>query len=183
MSGSTKTDGATPPLESFLRDRRQWLLRRALGLCRTSSDAEDLVQETFMRFLAAFQPARALPDEAVCASWLISTMTNCFYDQLRRRRTQERGAQDPTLMPAGAVPAEAPAPLPFDRLTDEQMSSAIQRLTPRVRGTLELHVRGRKYREIAEELGIPPGTVAKRLHLARAKLRTLLEPLMQGGEH
>jgi len=183
MSGSIKTDGAGPHLESFLHERRQWLLRRALGLCRTPSDAEDLVQETFMRFLTAFQHAQALPDEGVCASWLISTMTNCFYDQLRRRRTQERGAQDPALASSAVVPAEAPAPLPFDRLTDEQMTSAIQRLTPRVRSTLELHVRGRKYREIADELGIPAGTVAKRLHMARAKLRTLLEPLMQGGEH
>jgi DNA-directed RNA polymerase specialized sigma24 family protein len=60
-----------------------------------------------LRFLAAFQSARALPDEAVCASWLISAMTNCFYDQLRRRRTQERGARDPAI-------ARRTAPLPED---------------------------------------------------------------------
>ena len=103
--------------------------------------------------------------------------------ELRRRRTQERGAQDPALVQAAEGGAEAPVPLSYDRVTDEQMSSAIQRLSPRVRSAMELHVQGRKYREIASELGIPSGTVAKRLHLARAKLRTLLEPLMRQGEH
>lgn len=168
-----------PDMEVFLQERRSWLLRRAQGLCRTKTDAEDLVQETFTRFLTSFGPASPLPDENICASWLISTMTNCFYDQLRRQRTRDRGANEL----AREMTAEPTVRSLYERISDEQFASAIQALSPRIRSTMEMHAQGRKYHEIASELGIPSGTVAKRLHLGRAKLRSLLEPLLQQGDH
>jgi len=181
MSGSIKTEGAANPrLEALLSERRSWLLSRAQHLCRTRADAEDLVQETFMRFLAAFGQASPLPSDAHCASWLISTMTNCFYDQLRRQRTRERGAADPALgMESQAAPEPGSA---YERVSDAQLRQAVQSLSPKVRGAMELHVQGRKYREIAGILGVPAGTVAKRLHLAREQLHRLLVPLLRGGD-
>lgn len=182
MSGSLKSDVAmSPQIEALLSARRPWLLIRAQQLCRTRADAEDLVQEAFMRFLAAFGQVSPLPSENVCASWLVSTITNCFYDQLRRQRTREKGSVDPTLVQAEE--AEPAARSVYDRISDEQFNSAIQSLSPRVRTAIEMHAQGRKYHEIADELGIPMGTVAKRLHLARAKLRNLLEPILRGGDN
>jgi len=170
---------SSPRLETFLQERRSWLLRQALGLCRTRTDAEDLVQEAFARFLAAFSPPTPMPADHVCASWLISTMTNCFYDQLRRQRTRERGVPDLALAQPPEATAEPAARSLYDCISDDEFSRAIRTLSPRLRTTMEMHARGRKYHEIASELGIPSGTVAKRLHLGRAKLRSLLEPLLR----
>jgi RNA polymerase sigma factor (sigma-70 family) len=183
MTVSSKPDDAVVHrLEALLASRRRWLLIQARGLCRNPVDAEDLVQETMVRFLASFSRATPLPDESTCASWLVTTLTHCFYDQLRRQRTREKSLAEPSLGEQ-TVPPEPPPRSVYDRISEEQFSSAVQALSPVARTTFELHARGRKYKEIADELGIQEGTVAKRLHDARAKLRKLLEPLIQMGEH
>ncbi|WNG17967.1 RNA polymerase sigma factor [Cystobacter fuscus] len=169
-------------LHELLARQRRWLLAQARVLCRNPTDAEDLTQETILRFLAAFSQVSQLPDEHVCASWLVTTLTNCFYDQLRRQRTRERSAEE---LAQQALPVDPDPPVRplHERVTDEQFSSAVQALSPVARTTFELHARGRKYKEIAQELGIQEGTVAKRLHDARSRLRKLLEPLIQVGDN
>ncbi|WP_224371193.1 RNA polymerase sigma factor [Hyalangium versicolor] len=175
-------EAVAPWLEQLLARRRQWLLAQARHLCRNPSDADDLVQETIVRFLAAFGHADPPPDEGVCANWLVTTLTHCFYDQLRKQRTRERGAEELNRQDPTVEPEPPPRPI-FDRISDEQFSSAVQALSPVARATFELHASGRKYKEIAEELGIREGTVAKRLHDARSKLRKMLEPLIRLGDH
>jgi RNA polymerase sigma-70 factor (ECF subfamily) len=181
IAGSFKPDAAvTPQLDALVARRQRWLLAQARNLCRNPVDAEDLVQETLVRFLATFSQAATLPSEGECAAWLVTTLTNCFYGQLRRERTRERGAQEPSLQEQ-ATELEPPTPPLHERISDEQFSSAVQALSPVARVTLEMHTRGHKYKEIAEELGIREGTVAKRLFDARAKLRELLEPFVRMG--
>jgi RNA polymerase sigma-70 factor, ECF subfamily len=183
MTVSSHADEAPAhQLEALLARQRRWLLVQARDLCRNPVDAEDLVQETVMRFLATFGQVASPPDESACASWLTTTLTRCFYDQLRRQRTRERAASEPTLWEEAVSPEPSACAL-FDRISDEQFSSAVQTLSPVARATFELHARGRKYKEIAQELGIREGTVAKRLHDARAKLRKLLEPLVSLGDN
>lgn len=169
-------------LHELLARQRRWLLAQAQALCRNPADAEDLTQETIVRFLATFSRVSQLPDEAVCASWLVTTLTHCFYDQLRRQRTRERSAQELARQELLVEPEPPVRPL-HERVSDEQFSSAVQALSPVARTTFEMHARGRKYKEIAEELGIQEGTVAKRLHDARSRLRKLLEPLIQMGDN
>jgi RNA polymerase sigma-70 factor (ECF subfamily) len=169
-------------LEELLARQRRWLVVQARQLCRNPVDAEDLVQETMVRFLAAFGQLSQLPSEGVCANWLVTTLTNCFYDQLRKQRTRERSAAEPALQEASVEP-DPPERSLYDRISDEQFTSAVQTLSPVARSTFELHARGRKYKEIADELGIKEGTVAKRLHDARSRLRRLLEPLIQLGDN
>lgn len=135
-----------------------------------------------MRFLATFSQVATLPSEGECAAWLVTTLTNCFYGQLRRERTRERRAQEPSLQEQAIEPEPATPPL-HEQISEEQFSSAVQALSPVARVTLEMHTRGHKYKEIAEKLGIREGTVAKRLFDARAKLRELLEPLVRMGAH
>ncbi|HYH98617.1 RNA polymerase sigma factor [Hyalangium sp.] len=169
-------------LHELLARQRRWLLIQARALCRNAADAEDLTQETILRFLATFSQVNHLPDEHVCATWLVTTLTNCFYDQLRRQRTRDRGASE-LARQEHQVDPEPPAKSLADRVSDEQFSSAVQALSPVARTTFELHARGRKYKEIAQELGVQEGTVAKRLHDARSRLRKLLEPLIQLGDN
>jgi RNA polymerase sigma-70 factor (ECF subfamily) len=183
MTVPSDADGAVARrLDELLAAKRRWLIAQARNLCRNPVDAEDLVQETMVRFLAAFGQVSQLPNESVCANWLVTTLTNCFYDQLRKQRTRERSAVEPALQEASVEPGPPERSI-YERISDEQFTSAVQTLSPVARSTFELHARGRKYKEIANELGIREGTVAKRLHDARARLRRLLEPLIQVGDN
>jgi RNA polymerase sigma-70 factor (ECF subfamily) len=168
---------------AFATRRRDWLLAQARRLCRDVNDAEDLVQETLLRFIQAFEQVETTPGEHLWDSWLVTTLTNLFYDQCRRRQVRTRGAKEASPAPE-AVEARAPEDRPvYDLLTDEQFAQAVHALSPKLRATFELHAAGRKYEEIARVLDIGVGTVAKRLHDARAKLRELLLPHTGAGMH
>jgi RNA polymerase sigma-70 factor, ECF subfamily len=158
--------------------RRSWLLGRARFLCGTRSDAEDIVQETFLRFTSTFPRDSALPESWSCTSWLLSTMSNCYYDQCRRRRVRERCLEDP-LLSHDLEMVESPDAVdgpPWDRISVEELRCAIDRLTAGARIAMSMYLDGRKNSEIARELGISYGAVAKRLYDARAQLRRLLGP-------
>lgn len=179
MEGQPRETGAQR-LESLLEKRRPWLMAQARNFCRSQSDAEDLVQETFVRFLAAFGKAEAMPSESVCTTYLATTLSHCFYNQLKRQRTRDRSENDPNLLEGTSMGQGTPTESSvFDRISQEQFTEAVESLSPKIRTTVEMYAQGRRYQEIAEELGVPMGTVAKRLHDARSKLRTLLEPLLQ----
>jgi RNA polymerase sigma-70 factor, ECF subfamily len=159
-------------------DRRSWLLDRAQYLCGTQADAEDLVQETFLRFTSRFPEDSALPEEWPCAAWLLSTMTHCYYDQCRRQRVRERCATDLLLGEDIQESPELAELAPSELVSSEQLGWALQQLSDRTRSAVSLYLEGRKNPEIARELGISPGAVAKRLHDARVRLRRALRPVL-----
>jgi RNA polymerase sigma-70 factor (ECF subfamily) len=152
-------------------------------VCRNATDAEDLVQETLLRFMLAFEGREVLPNARTCEAWMVTTLSNLFYDQCRKRKVQARGAMDPGISGEDLVEHE-PASMPvYDTVTDEQFAQALQCLSPKLREAFELHVAGKKYQDIARILGVQLGTVAKRLHDARAKLREHLLPYTHQGMH
>jgi len=166
----------------FATRHRAWLLAQANNLCRNATDAEDLVQDTLLRFIQNFGQLETRPNERSCEAWLVTTLTHRFYDQCRRRRVQSEGAKDPHLRNEAVVDPDEPGSRPvYDSLTDEQFSEALQALSPKIRATFELHAAGKKYQDIARSLGIPVGTVSKRLHDARARLREFLLQHIQSG--
>ncbi|MDY7228722.1 RNA polymerase sigma factor [Hyalangium rubrum] len=167
----------------FATKRRKWLLLQARNVCRNESDAEDLVQESLLRFIQVFGKMNALPEDRICESWLVTTLNNLFFDQCRRRKVQANGAKDPTLSDEALVVQEPAAQPVYDAVTDEQFAKALQALSPKIRATFELHAAGKKYQDISRSLDIPIGTVAKRLHDARAKLRELLGRSTTPGVH
>jgi RNA polymerase sigma-70 factor (ECF subfamily) len=114
---------------------------------------------------------------------LVTTLTHLFYDQCRKKRVQAQGTADPSLSQAAEVEQEPVSQLVYETITDEQFAQALQALSPKLRATFELHAAGKKYRDIARMLGIQMGTVAKRLHDARAKLHALLLPYAGAGPH
>ncbi len=168
-------------IEEFIVRVRAWLLMQAVMLCHDKTDAEDLVQETCLRFIQSFSKLEALPPEHVCEGWLITTMTNRFYDQCRKRRVAKRREEDPALESISV--AQPGAKTRLESITDDQFASALESLTPLQRATFELYAAGKSYKEIAELQGIPTGTVGKRLSDARTRLKELLAPLAQMGEH
>lgn len=161
---------------AYAAQYRSWLVAQARLVCGDATEAEDLAQEVLLRFLQAFAKAEAPPNRQACEAWLKTTLTRLFYDQCRRRKVRAHWAKDPHLqgeLTEGAEPAASPG---HDALTDEQLAQALRGLSPKLRTTLELHVAGQKYQDIARALGLPVGTVSKRLHDARAKLHALLRP-------
>jgi RNA polymerase sigma-70 factor, ECF subfamily len=179
---ASETRGTVYPwIERFISQTRAWLIRQALGICASLTDAEDLVQEAFLRFVKTFGEVPTLPSEPVCRSWLITTMTNLFFDQCRRQRVRTLSASDPAFIGEGHSPPESTPRPSFDTLTDQQFAKAMQALRPPLRDAFELHLRGLNYAEIASALKISKGAVGKRLHDARVKLRELLKPYATGA--
>lgn len=175
--------GQVPDLHArFERDVLPHLSRlypAALRMTRNASDAEDLVQETSAKAYAAFHQFR--PDTNLRA-WLNRILANTFINGYRKRRRepiQELGADferdwqldgDPLSPQARSAEAEA-----MDRLGDSEILQALMDLPEMFRTTVYLaDIEGYPYKEIAEMMGTPVGTVMSRLHRGRSRLREAL---------
>ena len=156
-------------MEPFLAEvlpHRESLRRTARRL--RPRDADDLVQETYLRALASRHRYRAGSN---AGAWLHRILVNAAHSEHRRnareRRLQLRIAEEPP------PPATEEAPEPMPEL--EALDDALAELQAHERCVVELtELRGLRYREAASELGCPIGTVMSRLHRARAHLRKKL---------
>ncbi len=176
---------STPPTtrypEGFTDEvlpHRDVLFATALRLTKQPGDAEDLVQETMVRALAAWD---RFERGSNCRAWLIRILTNSFINNYRRRRRHQRFA---TEHPDEAVTAfygdshrvarDPEEQLLSDALGDE-VKAALETLGDDYRKVVELaDLRGIRYRDIAARLGVPIGTVMSRLFRARRQLERLL---------
>ena len=145
------------------------LRRYAMALCGKRELADDLVQGGIERALSR-APSSLEPERL--GAWLRTVVHNLFIDELRRRRV--RGVQvDVAKMENDLALSTVPA----DRLTPIDVGKAMAGLSIEHRQVLVLAgVEELTYQEIAEELGVPLGTVMSRLARARAALRAALEP-------
>lgn len=156
---------AAPTFRAGLVELRPEVLRHARRMRRQRADAEDLVQETMaraLRFEPSFTPGTNL------RAWLHRILLSLAHGQGRRRQlerevlVQLQGAELPSqIMPLGLSP-------PVVR--------ALDALSPPFRHAVELVDLGeRSYREAAEELGVPLGTLMSRLHRGRRALAADLQ--------
>lgn len=144
------------------------LFRLAMWFERNRSEAEDLVQETMMQALQSFHRFRPGTN---CGAWL-ATILQHVRSNRRRARGRSLVVDDPGDRIAQTVPSVAPVP---QELTDEDVLAALRRIPPPFQEVIVLcDVEELTYREIAEALGIPMGTVMSRLHRGRAVLRSAL---------
>lgn len=161
------------------KNLRRRLRVEALKLCGNGTDAEDLVQDVLERLVRTF--GQEALDASLMWVWCWRTLTNLFIDQLRKKRTARRAAADPTLAENMVSNGRAQA-TSYGELPDEVFQAAVEGLSPRLRETIKLHARGMKHVEVAQALCIPLGTVGKRLHMARRKLRKVLRSHLRNLE-
>jgi RNA polymerase sigma-70 factor (ECF subfamily) len=141
------------------------LFRLAMWFERNRQEAEDLVQDTMTQALGSFH--RYQPGTNCCA-WLM-TIFHRVRSNRRRSKVRAPEAVDVDAAFADTVPFVPPVP---QHITDEDVLDALRRLPEALQDVLVLcDVEELKYREIAEVLGIPIGTVMSRLHRGRALLR------------
>ena len=157
------------------------LYAAALRMTRNPSDAEDLVQDTYVKAFAAFHQYQ---DGTNLKAWLFRILTNTFINGYRKKQREPLQSQTDELedwqmaaaeahTSTGLRSAEAEA---LDRLPDTDIVEALAEVPEDFRVAVYLaDVEGFSYKEIAEIMGTPVGTVMSRLHRGRKLLRSLLE--------
>ncbi len=149
----------------------------ARWLTRDEHDAEDLVQEAFLRAMKYFD----LSVDEKARAWLLKIVRNTFYTWRAERKPDEGAVSfDEEIHGTGSHAFDPEAPL-IESDDRELLRKAIKTLRTEFREVLVLReIEGLTYREIAEVAGIPLGTVMSRLARAREALAQALAPRMKG---
>jgi RNA polymerase sigma-70 factor (ECF subfamily) len=147
----------------------------ARWLTRNQQDAEDIVQEAFLRAFRFFPGFRGGDARA----WLMKIVRNTCYTWLHENRSLQDATEfdENVFLPDSCVPNPEEAVLRND--SNILVREALEKLSPNFREVLILReLEGMSYREIADITGMPVGTVMSSLSRARCRLRQVLTTLM-----
>lgn len=158
------------------------LYRTALRMTRNPADAEDLVQEAYFR---AFRSLHQFKVGTNLRAWIFRIMTNAYINEYRKRsRRPTKASLDDLedfylydhLVDSGVQPSsERPEDVVVRQISTDAVIESLDELSDDFRSVVLLaDVEGFTYREIAEILNIPIGTVMSRLYRARRKLQHIL---------
>lgn len=152
-----------PDIVALVTEHHAALYRYAFRLTGSAVDAEDLVQQAF---LLGHQRLAQLREDSRAAAWLMTIVRNCFLKGKRRMRPSEPLLDEPL----AAVEEEFP-----DWVDPDQLQLALDKLPDDARVILVMYFfEDCSYKEIADALEVPIGTVMSRLSRAKARLRQLL---------
>ena len=184
MTGETATPTDDPALrERFERDvmpLMSGLYGAALRMTRNPADAEDLVQDTYLR---AYRGFAGFQDGTNPKAWLYRILTNNFISTYRKKQRQPQIVEGPDdidewylfdKLGARSVEDSAESEV-LDRIPDEAVKAALESLPENFRlPVLLADVEGFSYKEIADIMQTPIGTVMSRLHRGRKALEKAL---------
>lgn len=163
-------------LKSVIHEWYDPLYRFALSLCQNESNALDLTQNAFYKLV---HKGHTLKDQTKAKSWLFSTLHREFIDQYRQSRRFPSHDIDSIPEPESETSEEA-----VTKLESATLLAALEQLEEKYRMPLVLfYLQSFSYKEIAEILEIPIGTVMSRLRRAKDQLRNLLETAPSKSTH
>lgn len=183
MTSSLRSNGFSPELKAFeieVMPHVHTLFGAALRLTRSTADAEDLVQETYLKAFRSFEQFEMGTNSK---AWLFRILTNTFINKYRRK-VKEREILDTELHAPSAfasldVPNKAgdlcPDSALLDRFLSDEVIGALQKVPVDFRVVVLLSdIYSFSYKEIAEIMTIPIGTVMSRLFRGRRLLQEQL---------
>lgn len=155
------------------------VFRLAFRLTGNEGDAEDVVQEAFLK---AYRNLGRFESRANFSTWLYRIASNCAYDQLRARA---RRPEDPIESDEGPLPIEAtdasPERLAHGAEVRRRIALAMDRLTPAERTAFVMrHHEGQSIAEIGAALGLDTSATKHSVFRAVRKMREALQPLAEG---
>jgi RNA polymerase sigma-70 factor (ECF subfamily) len=155
-----------------------------IGMLGRCSEAEDVGQETFMRF---YKSLRRFKGESSVGTYLIRIAINLSINELKRRQRRNRFfhvSSEPGIE-MESLPAEHSSSNPSPEQEEKKtfVQQALQKLEPRFRSVIVLRlIDGYSTKETAQILKLPTGTVLSRLARAQMKLKKILGPSLFPGE-
>ena len=159
----------TTEFRTQLLEQEAHLLRYARSLTTNTEDANDLLQETFLRallFQSSYQAGTNL------RAWVFTIMRHTFINHYRRN-TRKNTAFDST--DNQVLLNNRPSDYQTDELANyDEMSEAVEQLSDDFRIPFKMHTQGYKYREIADKLDLCIRTVKSRIFFSRQKLQQQL---------
>ncbi len=179
---------ATEPDDPKLRERFERdvlpmlpsLYGAAMRLTRNPSDAEDLLQETYLR---AYRGFAGFQEGTNLKAWLYRILTNSFINTYRKKQREPQVVEGPDDLDewylydrlGGRSVEESAETAVLDQIPDQGVKDALESLPERFRlPVLLADVEGFSYKEIAEIMDTPIGTVMSRLHRGRKALQKAL---------
>lgn len=155
--------------ERMIAEHLPALRARAVQMCRSQSDPDDIVQDALVR---AFRARDQMRTAERSRGWLLAIVTNTFLDAVRRKKARPG---EVALEIDPAAPADDGDDAPWAGLDTDDVRAAVASLPDDVRETYQMFaLEGRDYVAISATLGIPKATVGTRILRARKRLRELL---------
>lgn len=142
----------------------------AMSFTRNNDDAKDLTQETMLK---AITYRNYYTPQTNFKAWVFTIMRNIFINQYRRKvksGTIFDNSEDLKLL----VNTKDTSFSPMNSIIEKEIDKQIDKLEKDYKEPFELHFQGFKYKEIADQLEIPIGTVKSRIFIARKKLMSFL---------
>lgn len=178
--------GHKPAWEALLSRHRNYIARYARSLCRNRADADDVTAQTLARIYGHLHTFR---NESCFAAWVTRITYNVYRDTQVRSRPlhtlsldtgHEHRYGDSTITGYDlADPRPTPEAHTLDRAAVESIVRDIAHLPGYLRQSLQLHLHGYSYEQMASAMGVAVGTVKSRLSRARSMLRERLESAAQ----
>ncbi|PTX55020.1 RNA polymerase sigma-70 factor (ECF subfamily) [Melghirimyces profundicolus] len=176
-------NGDPEAFSGIVRSHQHRVYNLALRMLRDPDEAKDATQDIFIKLHSRLKNFR---HSSRLSTWVYRVATNHLLDQLRRaKRERTRRINRPwkeVTHLRNDPRSEDPAVVVNQEEVRQIVGEAVDELPDLYRTVIVLHYQqGLSYREIAEILGVSPRTVGTRIHRAKARLRSRLDPVWRGG--